>query len=106
MNMAILHRSHHARQQQARRNLSDADVQFVLEYGQRRFSAGAMHVFLGGRDLPKQRAIYQRFRHLEGTVLVVRVTNAELVLITVYRNRQTLKKIRAKHRYDLHKMRR
>jgi Domain of unknown function (DUF4258) len=93
----------HARRQQARRNLSDADIGFVLTYGQQYFSAGVMHVFLGHRDLPRNRELYQRFARLEGTVLVIYVGHITPVLVTVYRNHNALKNIRKKARYDCRK---
>lgn len=92
--------SRHALHRQARRNLSDADVRFVLEHGQRIYCAGAMHIFLGRRDIPRERDIYQRYAHLEGTVLVLNIDCSRPVLMTAYRNRQALKTIRAKAHYD------
>jgi hypothetical protein len=91
--------SYHAQSQQARRNVSEADMLFVLEHGQQVYTAGAMHVFLGDRNLPRDRALYQRYAHLEGTVLVVQAAWPRR-LVTVYRNRQALKAIRAKKPYN------
>jgi hypothetical protein len=89
----------HARERQAQRNLSVEDVQFVWEYGRRYHNAGALHVFLGRRDLPVDKALYQRFARLEGTTLVLGGAFAEPVLITVYRNRRGTKKLRSKDKY-------
>lgn len=90
----------HAQDRQAQRNLSTEDVQFVWEYGRTYRCAGALHVFLGRRDLPMDKAIYQRFAHLEGTTLILDDTHAEPVLITVYRNRRGTKRIRSKAKYE------
>jgi hypothetical protein len=92
--------SHHAQHRQARRNISVDDIHFVLANGQRLYCAGAMHVFLGRRDLPGERHTYQRYARLEGTVLVLRDRGSHLVLITVYRDRQGLRAIKAKAPYD------
>jgi hypothetical protein len=98
MEAMILH-TRHVIYRQARRNLSDQDVWFVLEHGRRIHCAGALHVFLGRRDIPTDKATYQRFAHLEGTVLVFDQTPTALVLITAYRNRHGLKQIRTKTKY-------
>lgn len=90
----------HARERQAQRNLSTEDVQFVWEYGRAFRSAGALHIFLGRRDLPADRAMYRRFAHLEGTTLVLDDTHSEPVLITVYRNRRATKQIRSKAKFE------
>ncbi len=90
----------HARSRQAQRNLSEQDVQFVLAHGRRYRCAGALHIFLGHRDLPTDKMTYQRFSHLEGTTLVLDDTYAEAVLITAYRNRNATKQIRSKRKYE------
>ena len=96
----VLTISHHAYKRQARRNLSESDILFVLDYGQWFHSAGALHVFLGRRDLPAERELYRRYAHLEGTILVIHDAGTHLLLITVYRNRQGLKRIKHKAPYD------
>lgn len=95
-----MRKTNHARSRQAQRNLSDADVRFVLAHGKRFYCAGALHVFLGRRDIPAEREVYQRNAHLEGTVLVLRPTDGILLLVTTYRNRHALKAIRHKTRFD------
>ncbi len=96
----MIRTTHHALCRQATRNLSHADVEFVWRYGQRIRCAGVLHVFLGRRDIPTDKATYQRFGRLEGTVLVLDDSGAEVVLITAYRNRHALKQIRGKAKYD------
>ena len=90
----------HAISRQAQRNLSAEDIEFVVAYGRRIHCAGAVHIFLGGRDIPGERAIAQRFGRLEGTVLVLSTVPEAPVVITAYRNRHGLKAIRAKAKYD------
>lgn len=89
----------HAISRRAQRNLSDADVQFVFEYGRRTHTAGALHIFLAGRDIPADRAVVRRFGHLEGTVLVL-TSHGDPTLITAYRNRRGFKAVRSKAKYD------
>lgn len=93
----------HAVYRQAQRNLSDRDVQFVLAHGRLIRCAGAMHVFLGRRDIPGDRETQREFGRLEGTVLVLtryREKQHRPLLITAYRNRRGLKQIRSKAKYD------
>jgi hypothetical protein len=90
----------HAARRQAQRNLSDEDIQFVWECGRRVRCAGALHIFLGRRDIPPHKKIYQRFAHLEGTVLVINDTQGEEVLLTAYRNKHGLKQIRTKSKFN------
>ncbi len=59
-----------------------------------------LHVFLGRRDIPADKTIHSRFAHLEGTMLMMDDTQGEVVLITAYRNRRGLRRLRAKAKYD------
>lgn len=90
----------HALSRGARRNLSASDVEFVLAHGRHVHAAGALHVFLAGRDIPADKATMQRYGHLEGTTLVLDEDDDDLVLITAYRNRHGFKAVRTKTRYD------
>lgn len=91
----------HALSRQARRNLSNDDIGFVVAHGQYIHCAGALHIFLGQRDIPLHKEVSRRFGRLEGTVLVIDVHGEQPTLLTVYRNRNGLKRIRAKHKYNL-----
>ena len=85
---------------QAQRNLSAQDIDFVAAHGRRFHNGGALHVFLRRRDIPRDKSIYQQFARLEGTILVIREDDTRSVLITAYRNRNGLKAIRTKAKYD------
>lgn len=93
----MIRNTYHAQVRQAQRNVSAADVDFILEYGRRIYSGGVLHVFLGRKDIPGD--VVRAVGHLEGTVLVMDDTYDEPVLITVYRNRKALKTIRSKQKY-------
>ncbi len=84
----------HATQRQAHRNLSHADVDFVWTHGRQVRSMGALHIFLGRRDIPTDKATASRYARLQGTTLVLDDTQPQHVLITVYRNRRALKRLR------------
>ncbi len=90
----------HAVRRQAQRNLSDQDIQFVLEHGRHMRRAGVLHISLGRRDIPSDKVTQKRFSRLEGTTIVVDDTRDETIVITAYRNRNGFKKIRAKAKYD------
>lgn len=85
----------HAIQRQAQRNLSPADIEFVVAHGRRIHSRGALHIFLGRRDIPTDRTSQRAFARLEGTTLVLTVEDGALLLITAYRNRHATRQIRA-----------
>lgn len=91
----------HARLRQAQRNLSDEDVAFILEHGRELRNSGVLHVFLGRRDMPDEQT-FRRYQHLEGAVLVLDDAHDLPVLITVYRNRRGLKRIRRQTKYVWH----
>ncbi len=84
----------HARQRMAQRNLNKEEIRFVLQYGQRYYKEGIIHVFLGARDIPDD--LYNRYGRLEGTVILVSPSGT---IITVYRNRKDgARKIRRKRK--------
>jgi hypothetical protein len=91
----------HSLTRQARRNLSDEDIDFVVARGRYIYCAGALHIFLRRRDIPRHKDINDRFARLEGTVLVINIQHAIPVLITVYHNRDSFKQIRSKAKYDV-----
>ena len=76
-------KSLHAEHRMAQRNLCDDAVRFVLQYGQRYYKEGIIHVFLGARDIPDD--MYRRYGRLEGTIILVSPSST---IITVYRNRK------------------
>jgi hypothetical protein len=93
--MVVAH-THHALFRQAQRNLSADDIEFVLDYGRWMRIAGAWHVFLGRRDIPRDAATARRYSRLEGTTLVIAQQAEERVLLTAYRNRRALKNLRSR----------
>jgi hypothetical protein len=76
----------HAFQRAAQRNLSLADIRFVLDYGTPLHRAGAVHVHLRRKDLPGEDRRDQRLQQLVGTTLVL--NRDQTCILTLYRNRQ------------------
>jgi len=88
--------SNHAVTRMAQRNLSAEDVEYVLRFGCRVRSGGALHCFLRHDDIPK--ADRKRAQRLEGTTVLMDRSGQSI--ITVYRNRQGLKEIRRKVKWE------
>ena len=93
--------SEHALCRMAQRNVSPADVKYVLQHGRRYKRAGAIHCFLGKKDIPEDDARDDAIARLEGTTVLVTPTweKGSVEVITVYRNRSAPRKIRRKVKY-------
>ena len=79
--------SAHASRRLAQRNLTTDDVQYVYSHGRLHHTGKATFIHLGLRDIPVEDRRDDRFRRLEGTVLVLDPTTG-CHLTTAYRNRQ------------------
>ncbi|GAB4118841.1 MAG: hypothetical protein Fur005_27090 [Roseiflexaceae bacterium] len=88
--------TYHAMVRQAQRNLSADDIEFVLVHGRRFHAAGALHVFLAKRDIPRDADTARRYARLEGTTLVLSSESEEVVLVTAYRNRHAMRGLRSR----------
>jgi len=80
--------SQHADRRLAQRNLTFDDVRYVFAHGRLHHRGKALFVHLGLRDIPTDDRRTDRFRRLEGTVLVLDPCTGEH-LTTAYRNRRT-----------------
>ena len=79
--------SAHASQRLAQRNLTTDDVHYVYTHGRVHHNGKATFIHLGLRDIPREDLRDDRFRRLEGTVLVLD-PGTGCHLTTAYRNRQ------------------
>jgi hypothetical protein len=79
--------SAHASRRLAQRNLTADDVQYVYTHGRVHHTGKATFVHLGLRDIPEDDRRDDRFRRLEGTILVLDPSTG-CHLTTAYRNRQ------------------
>ncbi len=80
--------SQHAGQRLAQRNLSFEDVCYVFAHGRLHHRGKALFVHLGRRDIPASDLRTDRYRRLEGTILVLDPMTGQC-LTTAYRNRRT-----------------
>jgi len=88
----------HARKRMAQRNVSMAQICFIVEYGQQTHCAGAIFVTLRRKDIPASLRPQNEFGRLEGTTVVL--SRREPVIMTVWRNRRRgLPYIRRKPRH-------
>ena len=86
-NSTVATMSDHASRRLAQRNLTTDDVHYVYTHGRLHHRGKATFVHLGLRDIPTEDRREDRYRRLEGTVLVLDpVTGCHLT--TAYRNRQ------------------
>ena len=92
--------SDHALWRMQQRNLSCLDIEYVVNHGHHYWCAGALHCFLGRRDIPERDLRNSALRRLEGTTVLLEPKQRRIV-ITVYRNRSALKDIRRKAKTNL-----
>jgi hypothetical protein len=85
----------HARLRMAQRNLTEANLTFVLNHGARYHVAKSLHVYLRQRDIPSEHRNNSAVTRLEG--LAVILDQESSTIITLWRNRQSgLKQIKNK----------
>ena len=91
----------HASQRLAQRNLTERDIEYVLNHGRRIRNGKALFICLGRRDIPADDLRTSRLTRLEGTVLVLDpFTGSHLT--TAYRNRRSgIRDIKRKQKYSL-----
>ncbi|MBE2225108.1 MAG: DUF4258 domain-containing protein [Anaerolineae bacterium] len=98
MNSQVVY-THHARQRMAQRNVSEAQISFILEHGEEIHCAGARLVHLRRKDIPEHIRKVDTFARLEGVAVVL--SNTDPIILTVWRNRShSSRHIRHKPRYS------
>lgn len=78
----------HAATRCAQRNLSMNDICYGVQHGKSDHRAGAKAYYLGERDIPTCDRRLQRSHQLVGLLVMVDESDDEIVVITVYRNRE------------------
>ncbi len=89
----------HALLRMQQRGISLSDVELVVVAGQRFWRAGALHCFLGRRQLSRTTQLVARDHRLEG-ITVLLDSHDQCSVITVYRNRDGLRSIRRKAKFN------
>lgn len=91
----------HAVLRMAQRHISYDEVRYVILHGARYHSAGVLHCYLRGKDIPECDRRHSQYSRLEGTVVLLDGCSG-VEVITVYRNRSkdALKAIRRKAKYN------
>lgn len=95
--------SYHAQQRLAQRNLDQRAIDYVLKHGRLIRRTGVQFYVLGARDVPLQDRRRSSISRLIGTTILVA---RDGTIITVYRNRRTLRAIarKRKHWTDLRRI--
>ncbi len=86
----------------AQRGIRESEVILAYQHGRRIHFSGRICIFLGKRDIPKELRNSPLAKRAEGTVLLVDFLT-ESTVITVYRNKRALKRLRRKPKYSVRK---
>jgi hypothetical protein len=89
--------SSHSMTRMQQRGIAADAIEVVREHGRRIHTGGAVFCFLGRRDIPDYLPATQRER-LEGLPVVL--STVDETVVTVYKNRNGLRDIKRKKRYD------
>lgn len=82
----------HALLRMAQRGVSDAQVERVLRYGRKIYNRGALVIVVGKREIRRLARFVDDIHELDGLHVVV---TTECVVITAYRNRSTVFRVRS-----------
>lgn len=91
--------SWHAVTRMMQRHLTVEEIEYVVRYGRKVHVAGVVCYFLGKKDIARADRDHGKFDRLEGTTVLLGGQRAETV-VTVYRNREALKKMQRKLKYN------
>ena len=86
----------HARLRMAQWNLCESEVLYAIRYGEKFHRHGIIFHFVREKDVPKNN--HRLMARLEGTTVLT--SGATRTVITVYRNRNAISKIKRKVRYN------
>lgn len=93
----------HALYRAAQRNLSDEQIAFIFENGNKLHNAGAVFIQLRAKDIPDTVPANDPRRKCAGTTLVM--CSGCKAIVTVYRNPEAFQKDRKKKKYNLRQCR-
>ena len=99
--ISIFNLTQHAVLRMAQRNISLADLEYVLEHGERVHTTGVTIYILRKIDIPQNDRKKAEITRLEGTVVLTGFSeDGNLQVITVYRNKRAFRTLRGKAKYD------
>ena len=76
----------HAIQRSAQRNLSDADIEYVIEHGRCERACEGLGFFLGRNNIPSHDRHNDTVTRLEGVTVITDLSGSKV--ITAWRNRE------------------
>lgn len=90
--------SDHAQTRTAQRNLSNADIDFIVKHGERLHRTGVVFYQLHAQSIPRDLPGNHRYRRLVGSTVML--CSCEKTIITAYRNRDAFKRDKRKSKYS------
>ena len=93
--------SHHAKQQAARRNLTEQSIAFIMEYGKPQRATGVIFFQMLEKSLPKDVSPNDPMRKLVGATVVA--CGCGQFVITLYKNPKAFKADRKKDKTNRQK---
>jgi hypothetical protein len=96
--LSSLFETEHCAIRRQQRNISDTDLQFILDYGKRQRRAGVVFCQFRAESIPIDQRRDADITRLEGATVVL--CKAGRCVITVYRNRAAFRKDQKKAKYD------
>lgn len=92
--------THHAYERASQWNLSEEQIAFVVEHGERCYKTGVLFYQMLEKNIPQQLLSDNYYAKLNGATVVVSSQNQDrTVVITVYRNEKAFKEDRKKVEY-------
>ena len=91
----------HAENRASKSGINFEQIKLCVQYGEEIYRTGGLFFFMSDKCLKKLKKIYGAYlSKLEGLVVLTQNSNTSLVVVTVYKDRQAMKVIRKKQKYN------
>ena len=85
----------------SKRGINFEQIKLCIQYGEEIYRTGGLFFFMSNKCLKKLKKIYGAYlSKLEGLVVLTQSSNRSLLVVTVYKDRQAMKMIRKKNKYN------
>ena len=93
--------TNHAKNRASKRAINFEQIKLCVQFGEEIYRTGRLFFFMSNKCLKKLKKIYGSYlSKLEGLVVLTQYSDNSLVVLTVYKDRQAMKVIRKKHKYN------
>jgi len=93
--------TNHAKNRASKRGINFEQIKLCVQFGEEIYRTGRLFFFMSNKCLKKLKKIYGSYlSRLEGLVVLTQNSNASLIILTVYKDRQAMKIIRKKNKYN------